>query len=153
MGTTLLDGEKIITESGDKSIVLTNYRLRRHISGGGHAHIVSIMLGHISNIEVRYKSYLLMLIVGVLLLPIGAMAALGTGEPTAGVPVSLLGLILIIIYFVTRKHVISIYADSGRSIDFATKGLKRDAILKFVNQIEDAKLNWLQSSGISHVEK
>jgi hypothetical protein len=60
-------------------------------------------------------------------------------EVEAMIGLTTAGIALIVFYFLTRKHVVSIISDSGKAFHFDSKGMKRDVLLKFVNQIEDAK--------------
>jgi len=134
----LLNGEQIITESDDKSITLTSFRIRRNVSGGGQAHIVSIMLEKVSSIEVHYSSWIILLGLGILF----GLAGLFAGANNKGdvmVPALLIGGVLVIAYFMTRKHVVTVASDGGAKINFQTRGMKRDAIIEFINKIERAK--------------
>ncbi len=134
----LFEKEEIITESDDKVILLTNRRIRYNSSSWGQAHIVSIMLEKISSIEIHYKSLWLFLVVGVILVTGGViMGANNNGDAM------ILGLgagaVLVLIYFFTRKHVVSISSDSGTKINFSTNGMKREKLMDFINKIERAK--------------
>jgi len=136
----ILDGESIITQSNDKTVTLTNYRIRFQSSGSGKAHIVSILLEKISSIEIHYKSKMFLLIIGILLMVSGLfMGANNMGQ------VMVLGIVLgglfILFYLLTRKHVVSVASDGGVKINFHTKGMKRETLLDFVNQIEKAKIS------------
>lgn len=137
------EGEQLITQSDDKTLTLTNQRLRYNSSNYSNAHIVSIMLNNISSIEIHYKSSVLMLIIGVLLVIGGViMGASDQGEAfVAGVG---LGCLFVLFYFLTRKHVITISSDGGSKINFQTKGMKREILLDFINKIELAKSNMAQ---------
>ncbi|MBQ21661.1 MAG: hypothetical protein CMD31_12975 [Flavobacteriales bacterium] len=134
----ILEGESIITQSNDKTVTVTNKRVRYQASSSGKAHIVSIMLEKISSIEIHYKSKVFILIIGILL----AAAGLFMGANNVG-SAMILGLVLgglfILIYLLTRKHVVSIASDGGAIIYFQTKGMKREVLLDFINKIEKAK--------------
>ena len=47
---------------------------------------------------------------------------------------------LIIVYFVSRKAVISIASSGGQEIVVPAKGMKREAIVKFIESVEREKL-------------
>ena len=133
-------GENAITESDNKGIILTSHRIRYQSSNFGKAHIVSIMLEKISSIEIHYKSSLLTLIIGIILTLSGiVMGASNQGEAMIlGLGI---GLFFVLLYFITRRHVITIASDGGSKINFETKGMKRETILDFINKIETAKNN------------
>src|SRR5690606_29599459 len=104
----------------------------------GKAHIVSIMLEKVSSIEIHYKSKVLILIFGILLVSAGLIM----GANNSGTPMIfglVLGGLFILIYLLTRKHVVSIASDGGAIIYFQTKGMKREVLLDFINKIEKAK--------------
>ena len=137
----LLENEKIITQSGNYVVTLTNKRVRYDDTSAGRSHLVSILLDKVSSIEVHYKSILLLLVLGVIMIIGGVLAGMDKkGDVmTAGV---MLGGLLLAIYFFTRKHVVSISSDGGANIHFKTKGMNRESILKFINQIEEAKVKF-----------
>ncbi len=134
----LFENEILISESGDKSVTLTTHRLRHNSSSTGSGHIVSIMLEKISSIEIHYKSWILILFIGILL----ACGGLIMGAQNRG-DVMILGLgaggLCILLFFLTRKHIVTIASDGGAKINFQTKGMKRDMLLDFINKIETAK--------------
>ena len=139
----IFEGERLISESDDKSVILTTHRIRYNSSGAGTGHIVSIMLEKISSIEIHYKSWIFILFAGILL----AMGGLLVGAQNRG-DAMVMGLgaggLCILIYFFTRRHVVTIASDGGAKINFETKGLKREALLDFINKIEAAKANRLK---------
>lgn len=137
----LLEGEEIITESANKLVTLTNYRIRYHNSSLGQAHLVSIMLNKVSSVEVKYKSWWLLLIPSALLL-IGGMLIGAQGNADVMIVGVIAGLLLALIYILSRRHVITIYSDSGSRINFQTKGMHKDKVLEFVNKIEKAKIKY-----------
>lgn len=128
------EDEKEITRSSNDVVILTTHRIRFDDS----KHIISIMLEKVSSIEVHYSSWLICLLFGILAAVAGfVMGVNNNGQAmVAGLA---LGGILILIYFLTRKHVIEIASDGGTKINFQTSGMKRESILKLINQIETAK--------------
>lgn len=134
----LFQGEEIISESENKVISLTTHRIRLNDSSIGSSHLVSIMLDKVSSIEVRYKSWWILLILSILLIIGGLwMGMLNNGEAMmVGIVV---GLLLGLFYVFSRKHVIVISSDGGTSLNFHTKGMKREKIMEFINKIERAK--------------
>ena len=140
----LFDGERAISESGDKVVTLTSHRVRYNSSSTGSGHVVSIMLEKISSIEVHYKSWILVLLIGILLVAGGLlMGAQNQGDAM------ILGIgfggLCILAYFITRKHVVTIASDGGAKINFQTKGMKSDTLLDFINKIEVAKASRLRN--------
>lgn len=136
----LFEGEEIITESGDKVVTLTNKRVRYHASSAGQAHIVSIMLDKISSIEVHYSSQWIVLFLSIALMLAGVVTGLSNErQGQLGMGLAVFGVVLLLIYLFTRKHIVSIASDGGAKINFETKGMKRESVLDFINKVEKAK--------------
>jgi len=139
MGThDLFEGESIITQTKDNMITLTNFRIRYSYSTFGKAHIMSMMLEKVSSIEVHYKSHLAFLISGVAALIFGLIESQNYNSDMFQMALGLGG-ILLLIYVLTRRHVLSIKSDGGASIDFQIKRIGRNQILDFIYKIEKAK--------------
>lgn len=136
--SSLFEGEEILLSSDDKTITLTNKRLRQNESSTGRAHITSIHLEKISSIEIHYKSWVLILILGILL-AIGGSLLLTQGESELSTGAYILGGIFVLIYFITRRHLITVASGGGAKINMIAKGMKRENVLDFVNRIENAK--------------
>ena len=64
-----------------------------------------------------YKSSVWLLIIGILTIPV-------------------VGVILIIIFFYSKKHVVSVTPDGGKPIIFETKGMQREFLEKFIDAVE-----------------
>jgi hypothetical protein len=133
----LLNGEQIITQSDGNIITLTNIRIRYSDKQFGKAHIISIMLEKVGSIEVKYQSNIVLLILAI----IGFLAALfglASNESELVFFGLIAGGILTASYLGTRKHALAITSDSGKGILFHTKGMKQEAVLKFIDQVEQA---------------
>lgn len=135
----LLENEQIITSAEEQKIVLTSYRIRQQTAAGSD--LVSIMLDNVCTIQVTYHAQPLWLLAAAL----GLFATFWLSQVAMGVWLSTLALsiIAVIIFFVSRKHHVRIAASTG-SISFETKGLNRDAVLTFVNQVEQARLTFIK---------
>lgn len=136
----LLDNEKVITQSDGNVITLTNLRLRYSDSQWGKAHIVSLLLESISSIEIHFRSKTILVILAVLAI-IGGLVAGANGEEEfigAGFGTAV---VLIILYLFSRKHYLTISSDGGGKIHFHTKGMKREKVEDFINQLESAIKN------------
>ena len=116
----LLQNEKRILESDNKQIVLTSQRLRYYETTGKNSNFTSIMLDRISSISLTYQSNTMYLIIGIITIPI------------------VVGLLLIFIYFKTKKHVVSIVPDGGSAIAIEINGMKRNFLMDFINDVEKA---------------
>lgn len=132
----LFDNEQLISQSDNNQVVLTSKRIRQTENGKD---ITSIMLEKISSIEVRHQSFIVALVAGIIILAV-AFFMLKTDEGAAQVT-AVVGVVLILFYFFTRKHIISISSDGGAKIVLVTLGMNHEGILDFVHQIEQAKMD------------
>ncbi|KAA9327224.1 hypothetical protein F0P96_18500 [Hymenobacter busanensis] len=140
MENFLLDGEELIRHTPNNVVVLTTHRLRYSAANSSHSRLVSMMLDKVSSCEVRYESQPGLWVIGSLFAILGGMALFAGGTiQLFGVLAIVLGLVLIVAYLSTRRHIVSITSDGGTRIGFETKGLKREAVIAFVNEIEKAK--------------
>lgn len=139
MENHLLPEEQILTKSESSEVVLTNYRLRYSVD---NAELTSIMLDQISGVRIlkQNKPWLIAL-AGLSLVA----AAVFATEPDKSYPVIALiaAVVFILLYYATRAHVITV-SSSSMSIVFQTKGMGSDKVLQFVNQIEDARKEFLK---------
>ena len=117
------ENEKLIIESDNKQIRLTSHRLRYYETPKSNSDFTSIMLDKISSIELTYyKSSIWLLIIGIVAIPI------------------LVGLILIYMFFTSKRHVISVTPDGGKPIIFETKGMKRNFLENFIDKVEQTSM-------------
>lgn len=139
----LFQGETLISESDNNEITLTSHRVRYNSSSSGKGDIISIALEKISSIEIHYKSWILILLLGILFAAGGMVMGVNDrgGAMVMGLAV---GGVCVLLYFLTRKHVVTISSDGGAKINFETNGMKRDTLLDFINKIETAKANRLK---------
>lgn len=118
-----IDNEELLLESTNHQVKLTTHRLRYYETSRKNADFTSIMLDKISSVELMYyKPSIWMLILGILTLPI------------------LVGIIILLIFFLSRKHVVSVTSDGGKSILFETQGMKRQFLEDFIDEVEAASM-------------
>jgi SNF family Na+-dependent transporter len=136
----LMNNEHVIIKTQYDVITLTNLRLRYMENQYEKAKIVSILLEKISSIEVHYKSKITFLFVAVLIVIAGLGA--GIGEEFELLLAGLvIGAILLILYFISRRHFITISSEGGANIHFHTKGMKREKVIEFIDELENAIRN------------
>ncbi|MCC9167218.1 hypothetical protein [Pontibacter harenae] len=134
----LIENEQIITQSSEGVVTLTTHRIRYATSGWGHAHITSIMLDSISSIQSHFKSIPLFIVLGVAAFIVGLFAEFNneSGGAIAGLAV---GAVFTLLYFASRKHVVTVSSKGGAAISFLAKGMDQYEITKFIDQVEEAK--------------
>jgi hypothetical protein len=139
MELPLLDGERLLHQSPNQVVSLTTHRVRMHRASGSAAHIVSMMLEKVSACEIRYLSHPWLLLVGALLVVGGVLALFQRTEPGIVALLLLVGGVLLTAYFVSRHHVVSIASDGGTRLSFETKGMPREVVIGFIDNLEQAK--------------
>lgn len=137
----LLAEEKIQFESDDKSIILTNLRVRQTSKKTGTLRIKSIILSKITSIEYVFKSK--PILIGIFLVFLfGAVffgaASNGSNQEMLGGSVisGLISLICILFYFLTRKKGLEIASPSIKMFIELSKA-KEENILEFMNKVEE----------------
>lgn len=139
MENFLLKGEELISQSANNVVTLTTHRIRYNATNSSQSHLVSMMLEKVSSCETRYQSWPVLLVLGAVAILLGAFSLQRLGGPEVPGLAIVVGLVFIVAYFTTRKHIVSIASDGGSRIGFVTTGLKREAVVAFVNGIEKAK--------------
>jgi hypothetical protein len=134
----LLSDENLITESDNKEILLTSHRIRYFSKSWGKTKVISMMLENISSIEVHYSSNIIILAAGCIFILAGLIAG-GNDQGDPMILGLIVGSLLILSYFITRKHVVTISSDGGTQINLVTGGMKSEVIIGFIDKIEKAK--------------
>jgi hypothetical protein len=141
----LLTNETEITRSTNNSIVVTDSRVLQTIGKD----IISIGIDKISCMKVRYSDQILLLVIGIVvaLFGLGSLALGPDSEAKAIGGISLvIGLVFILAYRLSRKHVVSIISDCGHSINFLVTGLKSADIVAFINKVDQARIDYHKSN-------
>jgi len=118
-----LENEKVVIESDDKCLKLTNYRIRYYYGRSENSDMVSIPLNKITSIHVTSRLRFWLLIIGIITIPL------------------LVG--IMILYFVIKRprHVIEIR--SGNSVmRVEIQQMSREYVDDFINEVERASLTF-----------
>jgi hypothetical protein len=83
-------------------------------------------------VEISYRSNIFILLFGIL------SVIIGVAVREALVLGLIFGMILILAYFLSRRHYIVISPNGGVKMKLLVKGMKTSEVLKFHNQIEQA---------------
>jgi len=128
----LLENENEIITSNGKRIILTNQRIVQNDELAGKSYSISIFLENISSIENQYKSSPVYLIIAA----IAFIGGIGYGSPMIGV---IAGLVLVALWWFSRKHLITIKSDGGSSLNILAEKMKKKDVENFVFNIVKAK--------------
>jgi len=136
----LLKNEAFITTSDDNALTLTTHRIRADFSSGSEARFTSIMLEHVSSVQLSSRSFPFLIGLAFLLI-IGGIAAGSDRSTNSSVPAVLIaaGVLAGLAYFFYKQHNCIIASDGGSRIEFSTSGMKRDTLISFLDKIEEAK--------------
>jgi len=140
----LLEDEEILYSSNDKTITLSNKRIRQSSSTIGAGYFLSIPLENISTIELHYTSRPVLLAAGIICI----VAGLALGISGAGMALGLAvvtGAAFILFYFLSRKHILTVASNGGARMNILTTGISNDAMLAFANTIENARNSMKQT--------
>lgn len=137
----LLPEENVITRSPDDQIVLTNFRIRYANNRGKD--IVSLMLDNVDSIRTRFESSPWLIILGIACLVAAAVFA-ADDEGYYAIITGIAGITCFLLYWNSRRHVVTI-ASASASIVFQIKDMTTESVLQFINQIEDARKQFLKS--------
>jgi len=131
----LLPGEQNVLCSDDNTLTLTTMRVRYDSVMLGRSHLVSITLNSVASCGLVTKSYPLLLIIGAIALLVSLT------RPREWFMMGLVtAIVLLVVYFFTRRSVISIASNGGESILAPTNGMNRDNIVEFIESVERQKL-------------
>lgn len=134
----LLPNEETLITSNEDKIVLTNNRIQMNDSVWGQSYKISIFLEDISSIEIKYKSNVLFLFLGVICI-LGGLYMGGQSGSEEMIGGLVLGAVLIAIWWFSRKNIISISSNGGSSLNFLIQGMDEDTINDFIHNVSLAK--------------
>lgn len=113
----LFSFEEYLVRSNNDRLILTTYRLHLRSKDWRQSYSNTLFLEDISSIEVRYSSFFLGLVLGIALIVGGIMWAQSGEVPPINL-ITISGCFLILIYFFTRRHLVSITPNGGKPINF-----------------------------------
>lgn len=146
---TMMPDEKVLLQSG--GLTLTTHRVRSEAERGGKMQITSIMLEELCSCEIRFTSNSLLLKLGGLLAALGIVIGIMSSDAFQHIfdlyddayvswsqAILLLGVILVAIYFATRKEVISLASAAAR-INLQRRQSGQQEAKQLIDQIEATK--------------
>ncbi len=131
----LLPGERVVMSSDKDILTLTTKRVRYDSAVFGTSNFISITLDSVASCGLVAKSFPILLLLGAAAL-IGGFTQRGEAQwMFFGVAA-----VLVVVYFLTRRAVISIASNGGQTILTPAKGMSRSAIIEFLEAVEREKL-------------
>jgi len=139
----LLNNEIEILSSNENKVILTNQRIHMEDKEWGRSYNITLFLEDISSIEVKYSSLIIALIIAIFAGLIGLMNSANSQNSNGGPNFQVISFIasafFLIIYFISRTHIVSITSNGGKSLNFKVKGMKDDMIEDFIYKVQQAK--------------
>lgn len=134
----MLKDEKVVIESDNNILTLTTHRIRYETKIWGKAHVTSIMLDELCSCSLRYKSSIILLIIGIVFGGALVIGGLASGESGSVGPGFIIGIIFIAAYFLTRKISLS-FRSGGDSINVSLNNMSFENAKKFIDEVETVK--------------
>ena len=135
----LVSDETVLLESDTKELVLTTHRIRFQTKKSGRATVISIMLEELCSCGITHTSYPFLVVLAAIFfiggIALGSLLDEASWAIASGI---ILGVLFIIVYFVTRKGVFSL-ASGGATINTSPSGMSYDNMVKFIDDVEVAK--------------
>ncbi len=132
---SLLPGERVVMSSNKDILTVTTKRVRYNSTAFGSSSLISITLDSIASCGLVTKSFPILLLLGA-----AAFVAAFTQRDSARQILFVVAVVLAVIYFVTRRAVISIASNGGETIIVPATGMSRDSLIEFVEAVEREKL-------------
>lgn len=136
----IFPGERLLLESDNGKLLLTSHRVRFTMNTWSISRFTSIMLEQITSCEITVLSYPRLLALALLYLgvTIYARAAFSSLPFLFGIDDLILPAILVLIYFATRRKVISLHS-AGASIRIPITRMNAGTAMEFISTLETAK--------------
>lgn len=135
----LFPSEEYLVRSNNDRIILTTHRIQLTSKDWGSSYRSILFLEDISSIEKRSSSLFIALVIGIFLL-VGGMMWANQADINQINPATISGIILIIVYFLSRKHVVSITPNGGKSLNFEIGQMSDEEVNEFIDKVQLAKL-------------
>ena len=144
----LLSNEHEILSSNENKIVLTNQRVHLYEKEWGRSYSIFIFLENISSVEVRYNSNIIFFVLAIISALFSILTFLNSDRYSSNDNILGYGVVatifFIILYWVSRRHVISISSNGGKSLNFQINKMRDDDIEDFIFKVEEAKNQRMQ---------
>jgi hypothetical protein len=115
----------------------------------GQQYSISIFLENISSIEIKYKSNIILMALGIISSVFGGFSAVGGSFVNEynviqmGILLIILGILLLIFWGLSRTHIIAVASNGGSTINISIKNMNNEVIDNFIYETSFAQLNRL----------
>jgi hypothetical protein len=144
-GESTLAGERTLAPFRDGTITLTTHRVRLEYASFGRSILKSIMLEHVTACAVAQVSYPALLLLAAVFVLVSF--AFGLADSSGWVVSLVISLVLVAVYFSSRREVISI-GSASTEIRMDVAGHSQGAARGFIEALEAAKDARYRSVGV-----
>ena len=126
-------------------MVLTNLRIHINEKKLGYSYKNTIFLEDISSIEDKFTSLIIALIVGIfsgtiwLLYLFNFISPQNPNEPNIQFISFGVSILSNLLYWLSRKHIVSISSNGGKPIDFSVNNMNEEMIDDFIFKVQESK--------------
>jgi len=135
---TLFPGESIVTQSNGGIITLTTHRICKQEKEWGRSYNQDIMLEHITSCEERASSNVLLLVLSFIAFLFAIIAGMNRSNDFTSA--FAIGIVLLVVYFLTRKKQITIGSPSTK-MHINVVGMSGASITGFIDKVQQTKNN------------
>jgi hypothetical protein len=130
--------ELLLSDTGQLS--LSTHRLRLRVTHWGSDYFISLMLENIASCQAVYRSFPILLVLGVL----GFLGGLLVGKSEPRIMLLVAGTVLFILYFFTKKMVFR-FGSAGDTMTVGADGMSMAAAVEFIDAVEQARFDYTTS--------
>lgn len=134
--TTIMPNEEQLLSFNEDELILTNRRI--HLVDTDKGSDVDLPLEQVNSVKVQRRGYKLLLVPGCLSLLIGA-SLFGTEYSNQFQVAVIGGIILILFWWVTRKHMIAVASEKGEISNLDVDEMTSEEIAELVDDIQLAR--------------
>jgi len=137
---TLFPNEQELISSNGHKVVLTSQRIHMNSQSWGHAYQVTLFLEDISSVRLLYTSKTIFIAIAVLFFLYSLLAALLSDGSSPPLILALIaGLVCLVLWGLSRKHIVSIHPHGGRPLEFEVNAISGLQLENFLHKLQWAK--------------
>ena len=133
---SLFPGEAVVTYSDGGIVTLTTHRICKQEKEWGRSYNQDIMLEHITSCEDRTSSSVALLMIAILAFGLAVLAGVNRSRDFGIYFIA--GIVLLLVYFLTRKKQITIASPSTK-MHINVSGMSTENIAAFVDKVQQTK--------------
>lgn len=138
----LQENEEILVTSNGNDVILTNIRISIQNKNWGSNYMNNIFLEDISSIQTDYRSPVILIVLAFFLALLGIINGM---EDSLSIMAFLASIVLVIIWYFSKKRTIGIYPNGGKPILFSANQMQETDVQNFLENLQAAKAKRVDS--------